>query len=124
VIGTPAMLGADTPVDSVPGELKNSGRGAQLVADGARFIGILTAKACREAPPGATAGQLVERNYPYVHADHPLSLALEKMGDHQLDLLPVVSRADVSKLLGVVTLPAILNEYGVGVAPAESRERV
>jgi chloride channel protein, CIC family len=49
-------------------------------------------------------------NFPHVHADHPLHLAL--------DLLPVVSRANVHHLEGVMTLPEVLALYGVG--PKES----
>jgi len=40
-------------------------------------------------------------------------LALERMGANQIELLPVVSRADVHKLEGVVTLADVLDFYGV-----------
>jgi CIC family chloride channel protein len=40
------------------------------------------------------------------------------MGARQLDLLPVVSRANVHHLQGVVTLQDVLAVYGVG--PRES----
>jgi len=36
------------------------------------------------------------------------------MGANQLDLLPVVSRANVHKLEGIVTLRDVLDSYGVG----------
>ena len=36
------------------------------------------------------------------------------MGAAQLDTLPVVSRADVHKLEGIVTLQDVLDSYGVG----------
>lgn len=49
----------------------------------------------------------------YVHADQPLSLALERMGAAGIDKLPVVSRLDPSELQGVVTLPGILSAYGI-----------
>jgi CBS domain-containing protein len=39
---------------------------------------------------------------------------LERMGAARLELLPVVSRADVHKLLGVITLRDVLNSFGVG----------
>jgi CBS domain-containing protein len=55
-----------------------------------------------------------ESQFAYVHADQPLSLALKKMGDAGLDILPVVSRADIRQLLGIVTLPETLNAYGLG----------
>jgi CIC family chloride channel protein len=47
-----------------------------------------------------------------------LHLALDRMGASQLDLLPVVSRANVHHLQGVVTLQDVLAVYGVG--PRES----
>lgn len=42
--------------------------------------------------------------FPHVHADQRLDLALERMGTNQIEMLPVVSRADVHKLEGIVTL--------------------
>lgn len=57
-------------------------------------------------PPGS--------DYPYVHSDHPLSYALERMRDAGIDALPVVSRGDIREILGVVTLARILKTYGVG----------
>lgn len=48
-----------------------------------------------------------------IHADQPLSVALEKMGSSHLDALPVVSRADRRKVLGVITMGDLLNAYGV-----------
>jgi len=55
-----------------------------------------------------TADQL-----PHVHPDHSLSLALERMGASGLNVLPVVSRANVRQLLGIVVLDDILHTYGV-----------
>jgi chloride channel protein, CIC family len=52
-------------------------------------------------------------DFPHVHADQPLHLALERMGAAKLDALPVVSRANIHRLLGVVVLTDILNSYGV-----------
>ena len=54
--------------------------------------------------------------FPHLHGDHPLSVALERMGTTHLDVLPVVSRADVHKLEGVVTLHDVLSFYGLGGA--------
>jgi CBS domain-containing protein len=52
-------------------------------------------------------------DFPHVHPDHPLYIALERMGAAKLDVLPVVSRANVHHLMGVVVLLDILNSYGV-----------
>ncbi len=49
----------------------------------------------------------------HVHIDHSLALALERMGASGLNVLPVVSRANVHQLVGIVVLDDILNTYGV-----------
>jgi len=59
--------------------------------------------------------------FPHVHPDHTLSLALERMGTTKLHVLPVVSRADVRQLLGIVVLADVLEAYGVG-GPATAKE--
>jgi CIC family chloride channel protein len=57
---------------------------------------------------------LVHRQqFPHVHTDHNFHLALERMGAHQVDILPVVNRGNVHQLEGVVTLRDILNSYGL-----------
>jgi len=42
-----------------------------------------------------------------------LDLALDRMGATHTDLLPVVSRAYIHQLLGVVRLHDVLKSYGV-----------
>lgn len=70
-------------------------------------------------PPPTTARDLVKANgdYPYVHADHPLSYALERMGAKGVDVVPVVSRANIRQMYGVVALKDILATYGVAGVP-------
>jgi CIC family chloride channel protein len=51
--------------------------------------------------------------FPHIHSDQGLDLALDRMGTNQIELLPVVSRADVHKLEGVVTLRDVLDAYGL-----------
>ena len=51
--------------------------------------------------------------FPHLHPDQGLDLALERMGANQIEILPVVSRADVHKLEGIVTLRDVLGSYGV-----------
>jgi CIC family chloride channel protein len=50
---------------------------------------------------------------PHLHPDHSLTLALERMGTMRSNVLPVVSRANVRHLLGLITLQDILEAYGV-----------
>ena len=52
-------------------------------------------------------------DFPHVHADHSLHAALERMGAAHVNLLPVVSRADVHQMLGIVTLGDVLALYRV-----------
>jgi CIC family chloride channel protein len=51
--------------------------------------------------------------FPHVHADQGLDLALERMGTNQVEILPVVNRANVHKVEGIVTLRDVLHAYGV-----------
>ena len=92
---------------------------AWLVTDQRGVIGVISlAKLEREIAEGAAAkrlGELVDaRAFPHVHADQTLDLVLERMGTARLELLPVVSRADIHKLEGVITLRDVLNSFGVG----------
>ena len=56
---------------------------------------------------------LASGDFPHVHADHSLNTALDRMGSAGLDMLPVVGRANVHQLLGVVTLDDVLALYRV-----------
>ncbi|MGO8734768.1 MAG: chloride channel protein [Terriglobia bacterium] len=92
---------------------------AWLVTDQQGVIGIISlAKLEREFAEGAAAkrlGELVDaRAFPHAHPDQTLDLVLERMGAARLELLPVVSRADIHKLEGVITLRDVLNSFGVG----------
>jgi CIC family chloride channel protein len=49
----------------------------------------------------------------HVHSDHPLGVALARMGATGHSALPVVSRANARTLLGIVTLHDVLDAYGV-----------
>jgi chloride channel protein, CIC family len=53
------------------------------------------------------------KSYPYVYPDHPISYALEKMRTTGFDTLPVVSRAGIHELCGVITRRQILESYGI-----------
>jgi CIC family chloride channel protein len=72
-------------------------------------------------PPPATARDVFKAigDYPYVHADHPLSYALERMGAKGVDVVPVVSRANIRQMYGIVALKDILATYGVAGTKAK-----
>ncbi len=56
---------------------------------------------------------LTSENFPHLHMDHPLDVALRRMAYSKLNVLPVVGRADIRDLKGVVSLKDILQAYGV-----------
>jgi CBS domain-containing protein len=79
--------------------------------------GIVTLAALKKAAvDGLSTATLVElivsQEFPHLHADQSLAVALERMGAAGLDALPVVSRADVHKLEGIVALQDVLKFYG------------
>jgi CIC family chloride channel protein len=88
-----------------------------LVTDRRGVVGVITlAKLERELAEGADKklAELVDAlAFPHVHPDQGLDLALERMGANQIDVLPVVNRADVHKLEGIVNLRDVLHAYGV-----------
>jgi CIC family chloride channel protein len=57
-----------------------------------------------------------DSDFPHVHMDHAASQVLERMRGRGVDSMPVVSRADIHQLLGVVTLSGILQAYGIKAA--------
>jgi len=88
-----------------------------LVTDPRGVIGVIDISRLERELANSSDKQLGELAgsvaFPHVHPDHGLDLALERMGTNKIDLLPVVNRADVHKLEGVVTLRDVLNAYGV-----------
>jgi CBS domain-containing protein len=89
------------------------------VCDDRGVVGVMNKRSLeRAANEHGMAKQLFDlvdaQSFPHLHADQSLQMALERMGGARLDLLPVVSRADVHKLEGVVLLRDVLDSYGIG----------
>ena len=53
------------------------------------------------------------QHFPHVHSDHTLDIVLHRMGGAGLKVLPVVSRSDVRRVEGVITLDDVLRVYGL-----------
>jgi chloride channel protein, CIC family len=118
VMRTPtASLPAEITVREALERVRSSEFRTWLVADRRGVTGVINlSRLERELAEGADKklGELVgARDFPHVHSDQGLDLALERMGTNQIEILPVVSRADVHKLEGVVTLRDVLDSYGV-----------
>ena len=71
--------------------------------------------------PDLQLSHILTDSVPYLHPDHPLDTALRLIGEWPL--LPVVHRANVQRLLGVVSLDDVMRAYrgaGLGEAHAEA----
>ena len=83
----------------------------------AGLIGLSTLERAAEEGDARQLDAILDtRAFPHVHPDQGLDLALERMGANHVDILPVVSRADIHQLLGIVTLHDVLDSYGVSRA--------
>src|SRR5882762_9871000 len=70
-------------------------------------------KAAADGDSNKKITDLIEgEEFPHLHADQSLTVALERMGSAGVDALPVVSRADVHKLEGIVALQDVMRLYG------------
>ena len=88
-----------------------------LVSDERGVIGVINREALELASKDSsnrTLHDLVDPiGFPHVHSDQGLDLALERLGENRLDILPVVNRANIHKLEGIVRLEDILEAYGI-----------
>jgi len=116
-----------TATDLLPGEItvaealqrvETSQFRSWLVMDRRGVIGVVNLPRLQQEGAGDTAKRLDELveggGFPHVHPDQELDLALERMGANQIEILPVVSRADIHKLEGIVSLRDVLYSYGIG----------
>jgi len=111
------MLPAEMTVREALDQVRGGELRTWLVTDRRGVIGVVgLARLEKEAADSGDKSleELVDGlEFPHMHPDQGLDVALERMGTNQLDVLPVVSRADVHRLEGVVTLRDVLAAYGV-----------
>ena len=109
-----ASLSAEMPLTQA---VASAPPGTLFVSDSRGLIGVLTLphlESEANADPERTLSALVDPIiFPHVHSDQGLDLALERMGRDQLDVIPVVNRANIHKVEGIVTLKSVLESYGV-----------
>jgi chloride channel protein, CIC family len=113
------ILSKERTVDEALEKVKESPLNAWPVNDETGLVGLVSREALQKASiSGDGSRRLMElldtRSFPHVHADHTLTAALDRMGAAQIDLLPVVGRANIHAIEGVITLQAVLALYGVG----------
>jgi CIC family chloride channel protein len=112
------ILSADLTTPEALEKVRASTLRAWPVTNQRGVIGIVTMDALQKNAADALANtKLIDLigardEFPHLHSDHSLTLALERMGAASVDALPVVSRADVHKLEGIVALRDVLKFYG------------
>jgi chloride channel protein, CIC family len=101
-------------------KIRSSGVRTWLVSDQRGVVGVVNLstleKEATENADKALRDVVDPIHFPHVHSDHGLDLALERMGTNQVEILPVVNRANVHKVEGIVTLHDLLDAYGVNRA--------
>ena len=114
---TELLLPAEITVREALDRIRPTDLRTWLVTDPQGVAGVINFSRLEQElaeSPDKKLGDLVDPlNFPHVHPDQGLDLALERMGANQIEILPVVNRADVHKLEGIVTLRDVLDSYGV-----------
>jgi len=110
-------LSAEITVQEALDRIRSNELRSWLVTDRRGVVGVISLATLEHALVQRADMKLSELVnplfFPHVHSDQGLDLALDRMGTNQTELLPVVSRADVHKLEGIVTLRDVLAAYGV-----------
>lgn len=114
----PEILPSQLSVRYASERMRSSEFRSWIVEDEGSVVGVLNRATLESAlADGKAEGNLIglfdTLEFPHVHSDHPLHLALERMSKSHIDILPVVNRADIHRLEGVVTLRDVLDSYGV-----------
>jgi CIC family chloride channel protein len=111
-------LSAQLTVQDASERIQQSAFRAWPLMDEESIVGVMSRATLKSALDAGKADQtllslLEVIEFPHVHTDQALHLALERMSSAHIDILPVVNRADVHKLEGVISLRDVLNSYGV-----------
>ena len=115
------VLAATERVRSALNRLER-GRGAWPVTDPDGLRGMVTEAQLEEAvqagreeetlarlvPAPSPLEVLTSESFPHVHEDHPLDLAMQRMADSGLTVLPVVSRSNIRQLEGTLAVADIV----------------
>ena len=116
-------------------EFLNRERNAWPVANSGTLVGMVSLAEVQEEIASGHGGKklgeiraaripadaLTAEEFPHVHMDHPVDIALRRMAQSKLNVLPVVSRSDVQELQGIISLQDIWRAYGI--AEEQSREK-
>ena len=129
----PALIPPETPLASLPDEPVG---GLHLIGHEGGLVGVLRAadvdlasgdagKSARDLMiPGPIEPDAVDiESFPHVHGDQAMEIALDRMSGSKVAMLPVLDRADVRRVRGIVLGEDILRSYGFPLLrPAASEE--
>jgi CIC family chloride channel protein len=121
------VLSATETVDEVTARVRRQQQAAWPVVDAGGLLGMLPAARLDDAvehgrgqetvgallAPMNSKARLTADNFPHVHADHTLDMAMRRMAQTGLTTLPVVSRVNVRELTGLISLDDIMATYGL-----------
>src|ERR1017187_5100770 len=97
----PESLPAEMTVEEALQKMGSSESRTWLVTDRRGVVGVVNLPTLERERAEGAAKHLEELVagpvFPHVHADQGLDLALERMGANQVEILPVVSRADIGR---------------------------
>jgi chloride channel protein, CIC family len=120
-------LSADLPLRDVAASIDRKA-GSWPVVDRQGLRGMLSLsqldRAIKEGRGHETLGQLVPapdhqahltaEEFPHVHPDHTLDIAIRRLAETGLEVLPVVSRTNLRELNGVISMQDVVAAYAVG----------
>ncbi|MBO0911880.1 MAG: chloride channel protein [Acidobacteria bacterium] len=111
------LVSAALTIREALASFSRSGLRTCIIIDDRGVIGVINRETLEQEfsrEPDEGISKLAQvLNFPHVHADQSLDEALDRMGANHIDILPVVSRANVHKLEGTVSLGDVLNSYGI-----------
>jgi chloride channel protein, CIC family len=119
------LLSAEMTTQEAYEKMRANALRAWPVSDERGVVGVVSIGVLEKATAdGLSTSKLADliqgKEFPHLHSDQSLTIALERMGAAGLDALPVVSRADVRKLEGIVALQDVLKFYGFAAQAEQS----
>ncbi|MGO4884708.1 MAG: chloride channel protein [Bryobacteraceae bacterium] len=73
-----------------------------------------------ELVPAPDPENLTAEDFPHLHVDHSLDIAMRRLAESGLKVLPVVSRTNVRDLKGTISLENVLAAYAMGHVEQEA----
>jgi chloride channel protein, CIC family len=106
-----SLIPPETRVQTIWDTSRRNGAPAFLIGTPERLVGMVNAQqlaaAVESGHQSDPVGSLLDHEIVHAHPDHPSETVLERLAQSG-GILPIVSRDDTQKVLGVVTFPHIM----------------